>query len=47
MPKDFKKVSVFVDTNMLQSFIKHNKKDYVFLYNLGIPKTYYDLVAFI
>lgn len=47
MPKDFKKISVFIDTNMLQSFIKHNKKDYVFLSNLGIPKSYYDLVSFI
>lgn len=47
MPKDLKKVSVFIDTNILQSFIKHNKKDYVFLSNLGIPKSYYDLVAFI
>ncbi len=47
MPKDLKKVSVFIDTNILQSFIKHNRKDYVFLSNLGIPKSYYDLVAFI
>lgn len=47
MPKDLKKISVFIDTNILQSFIKHNRKDYVFLSNLGIPKSYYDLVAFI
>lgn len=47
MPKDLKKVSVFIDTNILQLFIKHNRRDYVFLSNLGIPQSYYDLVAFI
>ena len=47
MPKDLKKVSVFIDTNILQSFVKHHRKDYVFLSNLGIPKSYYDFVAFI
>lgn len=47
MPKEYKKVSVFLDTNILQSFFKFGKKDYVFLANLGIPKIYYDLVSFI
>lgn len=47
MPKEYKKVSVFLDTNILQSFIKHGKKDYVFLANLGVPKNYYKLVSFI
>lgn len=47
MPKEYKKTSVFIDTNILQSFIKHGKKDYVFLANLGIPKSYYNLVSFI
>ncbi len=42
-----KKTSVFIDTNILQSFIPHNKTDYVFLANLGIPKGYYELVSFI
>ena len=27
MPKDLKKISVFIDTNILQSFIKHNRKE--------------------
>ena len=47
MAKEYKKVSVFIDTNILQSFIKYSKKDYVFLANLGIPKNYYNLVSFI
>lgn len=47
MAKEYKKVSVFVDTNILQSFVSYRKTDYVFLANLGIPKAYYDLVAFI
>lgn len=47
MSREYKKVSVFIDTNILQSFIKHNKKDYVFLANLGIPKSYYELVSFV
>lgn len=47
MPKEYKKVSVFIDTNVLQSFFKSGNKDRVFLANLGIPKSYYDLVSFI
>ena len=47
MAKEYKKVCVFIDTNILQSFIKHNKKDYVFLAKLGVPKSYYNLVSFI
>ena len=47
MAKEYKRVSVFIDTNILQSFIKYGKKDYVFLANLGIPKNYYNLVSFI
>ena len=42
MAKEYKKVSVFIDTNVLQSFI--GSKKYVFLSNLGIPKQYYELV---
>lgn len=45
MAKEYKKVSVFIDTNVLQSFI--GSKKYVFLSNLGIPKQYYELVTFI
>ena len=45
MAKEYKKISVFIDTNVLQSFI--GSKKYVFLSNLGIPKQYYELVTFI
>lgn len=47
MPKEYNKISIFIDTNILQSFIKHGKRDYVFLANLGIPQKYSDLISFI
>lgn len=47
MPNTDKKTSVFIDTNVFQSFVKHNKKDYVFLSKLGTPKGYFELVKFI
>lgn len=45
MAKEYKRVSVFIDTNILQSFI--GSKKYVFLSSLGIPKQYHELVTFI
>ena len=44
MSKMYKKISVFLDTNILQTFIEsHQRKSNVFLSNLGIPKEYYAL----
>lgn len=48
MSKAYKKISVFLDTNILQTFIEsHQRKSNVFLSNLGIPKEYYALTDFV
>lgn len=47
MSKEYRRVSVFIDTNQLQSFISGEQKINVFLSALGIPRFYYDLVNFI
>ncbi len=44
MTREPKKISVFMDTNILQSFFSCRKGNMVFLGDLGISKAYYQLV---
>lgn len=42
-----KKVSIFLDTNVFQTFLGKKKTSDVLLYSPGVPNKYYALVDFI
>lgn len=42
-----KKISIFLDTNVFQTFLGSKKSSSVLLYSTGVPQKYYDLIDFI